>query len=161
MSTMENTAAQNEQVVPIGKLWRVGLTAVVGAALANLVFFLITKNVFGVPYIIPMGGPSGPLTSLPAVIIIMFNVVPAIGATILLAVLGKFLSRPLRVFWIISIVVFLISFMLPLTLPSSVATSTKIGLSLMHIIAAPVIIGVLTRLGRENKTTLNTLGQAS
>ena len=78
----------------------------------------------------------------------MFNIVPAIGATILLAVLGKFLSRPFRVFWIISVVAFLVSYMLPLTLPAGVVTSTKIGLGLMHISAAVVIVGVLTRQGR-------------
>ena len=149
MSTMEITAAQNEQVVPISKLWRVGLTAVVGASLANLVFFWVTKILFAMNYIIPMGGPSGPLEPMPAGVIIIFNVVPAIGATILLALLGKYVARPIRLFWIISGVVFLLSFILPLTLPSGVATSTKIGLSLMHIIAWPVIVGVLTKLGRE------------
>lgn len=156
MATSTNAVSnsvQDEQIVPISKLWRVGLVAAVGAAIANLVFFWITKSVFSIPYIIPniipMGGPGGPLGSLPAVVIIMFNVVPAIGATLLLAILGKFLSRPFRVFWIISVVVFLASFMLPLNLPSVVGTSTRIGLSLMHIIAAAVIVGVLTRLGRE------------
>lgn len=152
MATSTNAVSnsvQDEQIVPISKLWRVGLVAAVGAAIANLVFFWITKIVFSIPYLIPMGGPGGPLGSLPAVVIIMFNVVPAIGATLLLAILGKFLSRPFRVFWIISVVVFLASFMLPLNLPSVVGTSTRIGLSLMHIIAAAVIVGVLTRLGRE------------
>ena len=152
MSTSINaasTSTQNEQVVPFSKLWRVGLIAAVGAVSVNLVYFWVTKSVFGIAYIIPMGGPSGPLMSLPAVIIIMFNVVPAIGATILLAVLGKFLSHPFRVFWIISVVVFVISFILPLSLPSSVAASTKISLSLMHILAGALIVGVLTALGRE------------
>ena len=149
MSSPANTAAQNEQVVAISKLWWVGLVAGVGAAIANLVFFWITKGIFDIPYIIPMGGPSGPLGALPAALIIVFNVVPAIGATILLAILGKFVSRPFRVFWIISVVAFILSFMLPLTLPSGVATSTKIGLGLMHIIAGAVIVGVLSTLGRE------------
>ena len=149
MSTAANGAAQNEQVAAISKLWWVGLIAGVGAVVANFVFYWITKGVFGIPYIIPLGGPSGPLGPLPAPAIIIFNVVPAIGAAVLLAVLGKFLSRPFRMFWIISVVVFLLSFVLPLTLPSGVTTSTKIGLSLMHIIAWPVIVRVLTKLGRE------------
>ncbi len=145
----ERNSAQNEQIVPISKLWWVGLVAAASASIANLVYFWVTKSVFGIPYIIPRGGPGGPLTAMPAALIIVFNVVPAIGATILLAILGKFVSRPFRVFWIISVAVFILSFMLPLTLPSAVATSTKIGLSLMHIIAAAVIVGVLSTLGRE------------
>ncbi|MCH7662838.1 MAG: hypothetical protein IH859_03095, partial [Chloroflexi bacterium] len=148
-STNETTnSTQNERVVPIGKLWRVGLIAAVAAASVNLVYFFVTKSVFDIPYII-MRGPSGPSISIDAPIIIIFNVVPAIGATILLAVLGRLLSRPFRAFWIISVGVFLISFMLPLGLPSSVETSTKIGLSLMHIPAGAIILGVLTRRGRE------------
>ncbi len=145
----ESNSTQNEQVVPLSKLWKVGLAAAFVAAMANLLFFWITKGLFDIPYIIPMGGPSGPLRALPAALIIVFNVVPAVGATILLAILGRFLSRPFRLFWIISLGVLLISFMLPLSLPSTVATSTQIGLSLMHIIAASVIIGVLSTLGRE------------
>ena len=144
-----SNSAQNEQIVPIGKLWWVGLVAAAGASIANLVFFWVTKSLFGIPYVIPMGGPSGPLTAMPAALIIVFNVVPAVGATILLAILGKVASRPIRVFWIISVAVFVLSFVLPIGLPSSVATSTRIGLPLMHFIAAAVIVGVLTTLGRQ------------
>jgi len=147
MSAATNTAAQNERVVAISKLWWVGLVAGVGATIANFVFYWITKSVLGIPYIIPLGGPNGPLGPLPLAAIIIFNVVPAVGATILLAILGKFLSRPFRMFWIISVVVLAVSFILPLSLPSGVTTSTKIGLSLMHIITMPVIVGVLTKFG--------------
>ena len=145
----ESASNRNEQIIPINKLWRVGLIAAAGATFANLVFFWVSKAMFGISYIIPMGGPSGPLEPLPAAIIIVFDVVPAVGATILLALLGKYVARPIRLFWIISGVVFVLSFILPLTLPSSVAASTKIGLGLMHPIAWLVIAGVLTRLGRE------------
>lgn len=151
MSTSTNQrtiSTQNEQVVPNSKLWRVGLIAAVVAASVNLVYFWVTKSVFDIPYMI-MSGPNGPMISIDALIIIIFNVVPAIGATILLAVLGRFLARPFRAFWIISAVVFLISFMLPIGLPSAVETSTKIGLSLMHIPAGAIILGGLTRWGRE------------
>ncbi len=144
----ERNSAQNEQIVPISKLWWVGLVAAAGASIANLIFFWVTKSAFGIPYIIPMGGPGGPLTAMPAALIIVFNVVPAVGATMLLAILGKVSSRPIRAFWIISVVVFAISFLLPISLPSSVATSTRIGLPLMHVIAGAVIVGVLTTLGR-------------
>ena len=138
-----------EQIVPISKLWRIGLIAAVGASIANLVYFWITKAIFGIPYIIPMGGPSGPLEPLPAGVIVFLTVVPAVGATLLLALLGKYVARPIRLFWIISGVIFVLSFMLPLTLPSSIATSTKIGLSLLHPTPWVVIAGILTILGRE------------
>ena len=144
-----SSTTQGEQIIPMSKLWRVGLIAAVGASFANLVFYWITKALFGIPYIIPMGGPSGPLEPMPAGVIILLDVVPAIGATILLALLGKFVARPIRLFWIISGIGFIISFILPLTLPATVATSTIVGLSIMHPIAWGIIAGVLTTLGRE------------
>ena len=145
----ESNSAQSEQIIPISKLWWVGLVAAAAASIANLIFFWVTKSVFDIPYIIPMGGPSGPLTAMPAALIIVFSTVPAVGATILLAILSKVASRPMRVFWIISVVVFVLSFVLPIGLPSTVASSTRIGLALMHVIAAAVIVGVLTTLGRQ------------
>ena len=145
----ESNPAKSEQIIPLSKLWWVGLVAAAAASIANLIFFWVTKSVFGIPYIIPMGGPGGPLTAMPAALIIVFSAVPAVGATILLAILGKVASRPIRVFWIISIAVFVISFLLPIGLPSSVATSTRISLALMHVIAGAVIVGVLTTLGRQ------------
>jgi len=151
MSTSTNAASSSthhEHVIPFSKLWQVGLIAAVGAASVNLVYFWVTKSVFDIPYMI-MRGPSGPSISIDAMLIIIFNVVPAFGATILLAMLGRYSSRPFRVFWIISAAVFLISFMLPLGQPSSVESSTKIGLSLMHFPAGAIILGTLSRWGRE------------
>ena len=152
MAEITNFEAQRKQVAPINKLWWVGLVAGAVATIANLVFFWITKSGFGVPYILPLRGPSSPLVNLPETEIILAHVGPAIGATAILAILGKFLSRPFRVFRIISALLLIISFILPLfLLPSGVATSTKIGLMLMHIIAAAIIVGILTRLGRSSK----------
>ena len=142
-------SAQGVQILPLSKLWRVGLIAAVGASLVNLVFFWITKGLFDIPYLIPIGGPSGPLGLLPVGAIIIFNVLPAAGATVLLALLGKYRARPMRLFWTISAVAFVLSYLLPITLPSTVATATRIGLGLMHIIAVVVIVGALTKLGRE------------
>ena len=145
---MTRKSMQNGPIAPLSKLWRVGLLAATGAATVNLLIFWIGKAVFEVPFLIPFGGPSGPLRPLPVAIIIIFIVVPAIGATLLLALLGKYLNRPIQAFWIISVIAFAISFMLPLSLPASVASSTRISLSLMHIPAGTLIVGVLTKLGR-------------
>ena len=68
MASTTNAASnsiQNEQIVPISKLWWVGLVAGVGAAIANLIYFGITKGLFDIPYLIPMGGPSGPIGTSP------------------------------------------------------------------------------------------------
>jgi hypothetical protein len=142
------TSSQDQQVVPISKLWWVGLVAAAGAAIANLILFLITRGL-GIPYIMPLQGPDAALEALPASMVIIASVVPAIGATILFAILGKFLAQPIRVFWIIAAVFLVISFAGPFTFPTAVALSTKIGLTLMHVVAGAAIVGILTTRGRE------------
>jgi len=141
-------SAQKESIAPLSKLWKASLLAVVGALTINLLIYWIGKTVFEAPFIIPFGGPSGPLRPFPVFIIFPFIIVPAIGATLLLAILGKYLNRPIRAFWIISAVVFAFSFMLPLGLPETVASSTKISLILMHFPAGALIVALLTRYSR-------------
>jgi hypothetical protein len=64
--------------------------------------------------------------------------------------LGKFLSRPILAFWIISAVFLALSFSLPIVnLPATVDGPTIFALEVMHVIAAAAIVGVLTFLGRE------------
>ena len=96
-----------------------------------------------------MQGPDAALEALPATMVIIASAVPAVGATILLAILGKFLAQPIRIFWIISVLFLAISFAGPFTLPATVALLTKIGLALMHVVAGAAIVGILTTLGRE------------
>ncbi|MCH8331297.1 MAG: hypothetical protein IH946_07930 [Bacteroidetes bacterium] len=155
MSDTENIATQTEQsgptkqVVPISKLWWVGLIALLVASIGSVIFFFITKSLFDIPYIIPLGGPDGPLGLLPIPAIFILSGAGTIGATILLAILGKFVSRPFRMFWIISFIVFLLSFILPVTLPDTVAMRTVIGLGAMHVIGLVLIVGILTMMGRK------------
>lgn len=148
MSAITNASLQSEQVAPISKLWWVGLVAAGVAATVNVIFFTITKTL-GVPYIMPVQGPGSPLEILPVEIVVISSIAPAIGATILYLILGKFLSRPVRIFLIISIIFWVISFIPPLTLPTSVTVSTKASLCAMHVLAGTVIVGVLTTIGRK------------
>lgn len=150
MSAVTQSSVQAGQVAPISKLWWVGLVAALSATVANVIFFVVTKGL-GIPYILPLQGPEAPLELLPVMMVVIASMVPTIGATFLLVVLGKFLAKPLRVFWIISVVFLLGSLVLPLTLPVTVAVSTKIGLSAMHVIAGAAIVGVLSKLGRHPK----------
>ena len=136
----------NKTAFPANKLWRTGLLAAVLATAVNLAIFFIGKLAFDVPFVILRGGPGGPLMPMPALIIVIFNVGAALGATAILALLAKYSDWYFRIFWILSIAVFLISFMLPIGLPESVASSTRFSLALMHFPAAAIIVGMLSRL---------------
>jgi len=146
MSTLTESNARPERISFSRLLW-VGPVAAVVAAMANLSVFIIVKNLLGISLLVPAGPGSTELAPLPAAAVIITSVVPAIGATILLAVLGKFLARPSRTFWIISVILLLISFAAPLGLP--IAVATKVILNLMHLVAAIAIVGMLTTLGRK------------
>jgi len=148
-STEAGTEAQNEQVVPLSKLWWVGMIAIAVASIPNILFLLASKSLMDMDWHIPLGGPDGPLGPLPIPAILIFNTVGTIGATIVLAMLGKFVSRPFRVFFILSIVVVLGSFILPIGLPEGVTDATKIGLSVMHVISWVAIVGVMNKMGRQ------------
>jgi hypothetical protein len=117
------------------------------AALANLMIFGAAKQVAGIPFVIPVSGPGSPLEPLPAFMVIAGSFVPALGAAVVVWMLGKFTARPLRVFWIVSLLVLMLSLVPLVSLP--VDLPTKLGLGLMHTVAAAAIVGVVTALGRE------------
>lgn len=146
MSTLTASNAKTERISFSRLLW-VGPLAAVIAAVANLIVFVIAQNLLGITLMGPAGPGSTEMVPMPAIAVVIMSVIPAIGATTLLAVLGKFLARPTRVFWIISLIFLLLSFVTPLGLPVSVAV--KVTLELMHVVAAVAIVGVLTTLGRE------------
>lgn len=146
MSTLTTSKAKSERISFSRLLW-VGPLAGVVAAIANLIIFGVAKNLVGIPFVIPLSGPGSPLEPLPAFMIIVGSIGPALGAAVLLWILGKFAPRPLWIFWIVSLLFLILSFGGPLPLP--VDLPTKLALSLMHVVAAVAIVGLLTTLGQE------------
>ena len=133
--------------ITIKRLWWVGLLAAASAVIANLVIFAISSNLFGVNLMVAPQG-STELIPLPVGLVIAVTAVPAVVATILFALIGRFVPRPVLVFRLLSAVVLLLSFGASLGLPVDVV-AVKVILSLMHVVAAVTIVGFLTTLGRE------------
>ena len=119
----------------------VGLGTVIAAVLANLLVYLIGSVVVGYdPQFVVLANPSGT---------ILFTVVPAIVAVLVYAALIRFTTNPARIFTNIAIVVLILSLIPDLTYIPSVpgATSGQTAvLMLMHVVAAVVIVSMLTRL---------------
>src|ERR671920_1403859 len=85
---------------------------------------------------------------------ILFTVVPAIVAVLLYAALIRFTSNPARIFTNIAVIVLIVSLIPDLTYIPSVpgATSSQAAiLMLMHVVAAAVIVGMLTTLTRSRR----------
>ena len=117
-----------------------GLLTVLAAVAANVVVYFIGSALIGYdPEFIVLSNVSGP---------IIFTVVPAIIAVLLYAVLLRFTRNPARIFTIVAAIVLVLSvipdFTYIPTVPGSSSAQTAV-LVVMHVVAAVVIVGMLTR----------------
>ena len=116
-----------------------GLGTVVAAVLANTLFYFVGGAV--VAY-----DPDFAILSSPAGAIV-FTLVPAIVAVLVYAALARFTSRAAAIFTVISAIIFAVTLIpdftyIP-TVPGASNGQTAI-LVLMHVIAASVIVRLLT-----------------
>jgi hypothetical protein len=129
-----------------GRFALVGLGTVVAAVLANLLVYLIGSVVVDYdPQFVVLANPSAT---------ILFTVVPAIVAVLLYAALIRFTSNPARIFTNIAVVVLILSLIPDLiyipSAPGATIGQTAI-LMVMHVVAAVVIVSVLTTQTRSQR----------
>jgi hypothetical protein len=143
LSSSSSSPPVPPRAVNWGRFALVGLGTVVAAVLANLLVYLIGSVVVGYdPQFVVLANPSAT---------ILFTVVPAIVAVLLYAALIRFTSNPARIFTNIAVVVLILSLIPDLTYIPSVpgATSGQTAiLMVMHVVAAVVIVSMLTTLTR-------------
>jgi uncharacterized protein DUF6069 len=121
----------------------VGPSAVLAAVATNALSYFIAGTV------VAYNAEFLPLASVGGAIIM--TLAPAIVAVLLYAALLRFTRHPARIFTIISAVVFIIS-LIPVftyipTVPGATNAQTAI-LVLMHIVAASVMVALLTSIRR-------------
>jgi len=139
MVTANSTAIPTERIA-LGRLWWASLLAGIAAIVANVVVYFIASAAGAIPQSVLIPGMNQPIT---VVLVILNSFVPAILAAVLLALLNRFTRRPVRIFRIIAAVLLVLSFANPLTLPGA-PLAMILALDLMHIVAAAIIVGVLT-----------------
>jgi hypothetical protein len=123
-----------------GQIARAGLIAAVGAVIANVLVYYIASAIGWMPstYINPqLSRPIGVGEVVGA------TLPGAVGATVLFALLARFTRRSVMIFRIVAGIVLLLSFVTPFTLPGA-PLSLILTLEVMHIVAAAIIVGVLT-----------------
>jgi len=130
-----------------GRFALVGLATVAAAVLANLLVYALGSVIVGYdPGFVVLANASGT---------ILFTVVPAIVAVLLYAVLTRFSGNPARIFSNIAGVVLIVSLIPDLTyipsVPGASSSQTAI-LMLMHVVAAVVIVSILTTQTRSPRT---------
>ena len=109
--------------------------AAVLAAAANALVLVIWSSLFGA-VVVP---PDEVLTLGP---VVAASAIGAIGAAVVFGIIGRFSRRPVRVFRITALVVLLLS-LVPIPL-QGVAGPSAGALILMHVMAAAIVVGVLT-----------------
>ena len=132
----------SEQVAVKRLLWAAPLVAVSAAAANAAVYFV--ASVLGMMSRDFVVQGSGPLTLAP---VVFSSLVGAVGAAVIFAIVALLARRPLRTFRIVAAVGLVLSFAAPLTIPEA-PLSMILVLELMHVVAAVIIVGILTTLAR-------------
>ena len=114
------------------------------AAAANSVIYLVAFAAGAISQRVEIPNAGGPLSFTPVV----FNsFVPALVGALLFALLGWLTGWPVRNFHVLATVVLVLSFATPFTITGA-PLAMAATLLLMHVVAAVVVVGILTTLAR-------------
>jgi hypothetical protein len=145
MSSVAFTSSPSSrpQGIDWGRYAIVALGTIGAALLANILFYFVAGLFVSYnPQFPPLATVGGT---------IVFTIVPAVVAVVVYALLLRFTRNPERIFTSLAAVVLVLSWIPDLTyiptVPGASAGQTAV-LMLMHLIAAVVIVGMLTRLSR-------------
>jgi len=144
MSTIaaSSSSSVGPRDVDWGRYALVGLATIAAAVAANVVHALGSLLLGYDPRFLPLAGPGGA---------IVFTLIPAVVATLLYALLLRSAANPARVFTVVAVVVFVVTLIPDVTyiptVPGATAGQTAV-LIVMHLVAAVVIVGMLTTLAR-------------
>jgi hypothetical protein len=140
---MQTTSSELTQHKPITVIRLALATAIAAAAaaVANLLIYFLVPTLFDIVLEVPLRGPGSALQPLPAGMVAIASVVPAIVGGLLLGVLNRFTARPILIFRTVALVVLLISLAPLFVLP--VAAGVAITLAAMHVLTAALITCML------------------
>ena len=126
-----------------GRLWLLGLLAIVGSVIVNAIIHTIAMAVLPI---------SSQFFQLQGPIYVVFTVVATIAAVLVFALVSRLSRRPIRLYRIIATIVLVLSLIPDLGLLSSTGGSWyAVGtLMSMHIAAYLVCVGVLTTMTRTH-----------
>jgi hypothetical protein len=126
-------------------LWAAPLAGLAAAA-GNLAVFGVARAGLGLPLVMPAlpGSAGGPL-AVEQVLYASF--VPALAGAALLALLARYIARPVRAFQLAAGAALILSFGAPLTLAADLAT--RLVLLTLHLAAGLIIASVLSTFATE------------
>ncbi len=149
MSETTNPVSPSREFT-VARLVSAGLIGGAIAATLNLLLYFGAKAA-GVN-MVAQYDPSAGTSTLPAAMVVVATIVPALVAIGLLAAMNRFLLKPSRAFTVLAGLGAVLSMGGPATLAGADG-ATKAVLAVMHLIAAGAIAGALLKLGRALKSS--------
>lgn len=139
---MTTTAATRPAVLRAWPVWAVSALAGVAAAVATEVYGLAARAA-GIPM---AAAGTGARTAAPITVgmFAMGTLISVFWGTVLAVLLARFSRRPARVYAWTACALTAVSLVMPLT-AADTATSTKLMLAVAHLLAAAIVIPVVTR----------------
>jgi hypothetical protein len=124
-----------------GRLWLVGLFAIIAAVVVNAV--IATAAVSFLPI------PASSMQIRVPMVYSVFTVIGSLGAVLVFALVARFSRRPIRLYRIIATVALVLSFIPDLALSSFLGGAVTVAVLLfMHIATYLVCVGMLTNMTR-------------
>ena len=146
MSSVSWQDLGSRKVAP-GRIWRGAVAGAIAAFIVDALIFFIATAAFGHDLRVQVGSDPAALTSLNVGLIAIVVALAAVGASLLLWLLGRLASRPFLVFWIVAGAFFLLSLIPALATPGP--GETRATLFLLHLVTALSLTGALTLLAGE------------
>ncbi len=143
MEATSNNPVRSEHVV-WGRLGPAGALALVLAAATNAVVYLVASSLGAMPQDVDANG-QGPITLS---MVVAMSAAGAVAGTLVYAVVGRFVRRPVRAFRLVAVIALVLSLAGPFTIPGAPAAMVA-ALLVMHVVAAGAVVGLLTTLAAE------------
>jgi hypothetical protein len=116
------------------------LIALIAAPAANAIVYFIANALGTLPDTVLVGPMQEPITAVP---VIMASLMGALAGIVVYGVLLRFSKQPKRLFIGLAAIVLVLAIIPTLTIGAP--TGMILALNVMHVVAAAVIVGVLTR----------------
>jgi len=125
-----------------GKIAVAGLRGIGIAVVVNIILYYLfsSMGVLSSEVLVPQAG-NQPITIVP---VIFSSIVPLIIATGVFMLLVRYTKNPVRIFGIICLVILVLSFFNPFTIPN-VPLGMALVLNVMHVVVAGAIYWSLSR----------------
>lgn len=134
--------------IAIGKVAIGTIAGAIAATVANAIVFFIADAAGAFPDDVLVESPGGDPAPTGVGTVIFATMTQLVIAGIVFAVIVRFSDRPIRLFWSVAAVVLVLTLALPFTIDDAPG-DMLVALLLMHVLAAIVGVGVMTRIARS------------